>query len=256
MPCWTWREVVSAGFDFDVLVVGEALTDIVISDETYVEHVGGSPDNVALGLGRCGVKSAFLTQIANDSRGRAIAAHLRASGVDVLTESFTARKTSTAIARIAADGQATYAFNVEWNTLSPVEPVKARVVHTGSIATFLEPGGASVRQLLRQTRAESITFDPNIRPVFLRKVAGRSARRRAIISSPIAPRSHAAVLCGSSERASMSPPSFGWFARIRCSRFSFRRSNSRRADPPATLGCASPVPVAQSTHRTVLEPRS
>lgn len=157
----------SAGFGFDVLVVGEALTDIVISDETYVEHVGGSPANVALGLGRCGMKSAFLTQIGNDSRGRAIAAHLRASGVDVLTESFTARKTSTAIARIAADGQATYAFNVEWNTLSPIEPVKARVVHTGSIATFLEPGGASVRQLLRQTRAESITFDPNIRPVFL-----------------------------------------------------------------------------------------
>ena len=37
----------------DVLVVGEALTDIVTSPEGSVEHPGGSRTNVAYGLGRC-----------------------------------------------------------------------------------------------------------------------------------------------------------------------------------------------------------
>ena len=44
-----------------VLVIGEALIDIVEKEGGSVEHVGGSPANVALGLGRLGVEVSLIT---------------------------------------------------------------------------------------------------------------------------------------------------------------------------------------------------
>jgi len=65
-----------------VLVVGEALIDVVSGqDGTVEEHVGGSPANVALGLGRLGVLVRLHTALGHDARGERIAAHLGASGV-------------------------------------------------------------------------------------------------------------------------------------------------------------------------------
>ncbi len=83
----------------DVLVVGEALVDVVDTGAERTEHVGGSPANVALGLGRLGVPVGLLTQLADDLRGRRIIDHLQASGVHVLAESMSASATSTAVAR-------------------------------------------------------------------------------------------------------------------------------------------------------------
>ena len=129
-------------------------------------HVGGSPANVALGIGRRGLAVGLLTQLADDVRGRAIVEHLTASGVEVLPESITAAATSTARALIGADGQAEYEFDIAWTAFPPRGPAP-RVLHTGSIAAFLAPGAESVRQMLRRSTAEEITFDPNIRPALL-----------------------------------------------------------------------------------------
>ena len=53
------------------LVIGEALIDIVERDGRVTgEHVGGSPLNVAVGLGRLGRGVDFLTHIGDDPRGR------------------------------------------------------------------------------------------------------------------------------------------------------------------------------------------
>lgn len=152
---------------FDVLVVGEALIDIVESSTGRSEHVGGSPANVALGLGRLGVSVALLSSLADDPRGRAVIAHLESSAVAVLEESMTAQSTSTAIARIADDGRAEYTFDVAWPSLPRLEGVAPRLVHTGSIATFLRPGADSVRELLITIDAAEVTFDPNIRQALL-----------------------------------------------------------------------------------------
>jgi len=150
-----------------VLVVGEALIDIVETAEQRVEHVGGSPANVALGLGRRGIPVTLLTHLAPDARGRRIVKHLEHSGVRVAAESMTARATSTALARIGADGQATYEFHLDWGAVRPPEDLAPTVVHTGSVGAFLEPGAESVRELLRTTTAREITFDPNIRPALV-----------------------------------------------------------------------------------------
>jgi fructokinase len=68
----------------DVIVVGEALVDIVVSPRGTVEHPGGSPTNVAYGLGRLGVDTALLTSIGDDHYAAAIESHLRSAGVKLL----------------------------------------------------------------------------------------------------------------------------------------------------------------------------
>jgi fructokinase len=150
----------------DVLVIGEALVDIVHTSGGDVEHPGGSPANVALGLGRLGVDVALLSDIGRDERGDRIARHLEESSVQVLASSFSNRATSSATAVIADDGSAEYLFDVRWDP-RPDPGVRPRIVHTGSIAAFMEPGCRLVAELIRTTDASEITFDPNIRPALL-----------------------------------------------------------------------------------------
>ncbi|MDR6640587.1 carbohydrate kinase [Paenarthrobacter nitroguajacolicus] len=152
----------------DVVVVGEALIDIVQSADGVAEYPGGSPANVAYGLGRLDVKAGLLTAIGRDERGDAIAAHLQSAGVVLLPGSKSLQETATATARIAADGSATYTFDIDWALAPLALPYAPRILHTGSIATFLEPGAGVVRSLLEQARGGCmVTYDPNIRPDLL-----------------------------------------------------------------------------------------
>lgn len=149
-----------------VLVVGEALVDIVVrADGTVTEHPGGSPMNVAIGLARLGRETALLTRLGDDDRGRSVLRHLTASKVRLVEGSVFPVATSTALARLAPDGSASYAFDLRWELGEVAPPVKPLVVHTGSIAAVLEPGGLAVRQLLRDFRhSASVSYDPNCRP--------------------------------------------------------------------------------------------
>lgn len=152
----------------DVVVVGEALVDIVVSSGASVEHPGGSPANVAYGLGRLGAATALLTSIGDDSRGAAIEQHLRSAGVELLPGSKGPGRTATATARLASDGSAHYDFDIRWDLPRIAPATLPKVLHTGSIATFLAPGAAAVRELLEQShRRCMVTYDPNIRPALL-----------------------------------------------------------------------------------------
>lgn len=153
----------------DVVVIGEALTDIVTTSGGTTEHPGGSPANVAYGLGRLGVSTGLLTAVGTDRRGAALEKHLESAGVVLLPGSRSLVRTSTATATIAANGSASYAFDILWNP-EPLHPLFAspKVLHTGSIASFLAPGAERVKTELRQLSAAcTITYDPNIRPDLL-----------------------------------------------------------------------------------------
>ncbi len=153
------------------LVVGEALIDVVTRpDGTRAQHPGGSPANVALGLGRLGRSVDLLTWLGRDADGDLVRRHLQDSGVRVLEGNRWAARTPVAAAHLDADGVATYEFDLEWDLPESwddggVDPV---VIHTGSIATVLQPGGAAVAALVSRGRATStITYDPNLRPVLM-----------------------------------------------------------------------------------------
>ncbi|MGR0160808.1 carbohydrate kinase family protein [Paenarthrobacter nitroguajacolicus] len=158
----------SAQKPLDVLVIGEALVDIVNTREGSISYPGGSPANVAYGLGRLGVTTGLLTAIGEDEHGAAITSHLHSAGVQLLPGSKSLERTATATATLAADGSASYEFDIQWE-LAPVAPAMIpKVLHTGSIATFLAPGAATVRTLLEQCHDSClITYDPNIRPALL-----------------------------------------------------------------------------------------
>lgn len=161
----------------DVIVIGEALVDVVESTNGTVEHPGGSPSNVAYGLGLLGIRTALLTSIGDDDRGRAIEAHLQRAGVALLPGSRTPGRTASATATLAADGSATYDFDIRWELPAVAPASLPRVLHTGSIATFLAPGATAVRTLLEQSHRECVvTYDPNIRPALL----GSQAEARTI----------------------------------------------------------------------------
>jgi fructokinase len=151
------------------LVIGEALIDIVQRDgQVLGEHVGGSPLNVAVGLGRLDRGVDFLTHIADDERGRRIVEYVEASGVRLVPGSTSAARTPTAAADIDENGAATYAFDIEWQLSGTPEVAPPLVAHTGSIAGFLDPGALATAALLDAYRlAATITFDPNVRPALI-----------------------------------------------------------------------------------------
>lgn len=151
----------------DVLVIGEALVDIVRGVTATTEHPGGSPANVALGLGRRGLDVALLTDVGRDPRGSRIVRHLERSGVRVLGESFSDRPTSTATATLRDDGSASYLFDVHWSPGGAPLAVSPALVHTGSIGAFLQPGRSTVLAHVDRLDARLVTFDPNIRPALL-----------------------------------------------------------------------------------------
>lgn len=154
-----------------ILVIGEALIDIVQG----VEIVGGSPANVALGLGRLGANTELLTALGNDERGNRIANHLTASHVTVLRESFTLHHTSTARASLRADGSAVYDFDIDWRLPATGLP-SFDLLHVGSIACFLEPGASVLAGVIRDAseRGARVTFDPNIRPALVDPAQARA----------------------------------------------------------------------------------
>lgn len=149
-----------------VLVIGESLMDVVVSSAATLEHAGGSPMNVAVGLARLGRPARLLTRIGSDQRGAVIASHLDAAGVQLVPGSVVFGPTSTSTAILDASGAAEYEFSIDWS-LEPLSELPASaVVHTGSIAAFLPPGAAQLEALLRRAANAGaiITFDPNIRP--------------------------------------------------------------------------------------------
>lgn len=153
------------------VVIGEALVDLVgqRGSRMFVAHPGGSPANVALGLGRLENPVTLMTHLGRDAFGEMITGHLQASGVTVVGADAES-STSLAVATLAA-GIATYDFRIEWDIgdLEPL-PVETRCLHTGSLATVLEPGRTDVQTLLEhehQRRRVTISYDPNVRPALL-----------------------------------------------------------------------------------------
>jgi fructokinase len=152
----------------DVVVVGEALIDVVTTPNSQLEHPGGSPANVAYGLGLLGVTTGLLTAIAADAQGTSIEDHLCRAGVTLLPGSKSLTRTATATATLGPDGSAAYDFDINWD-LPPATPTYfPKILHTGSLATFLNPGASAVKVLLEQAHEHcTITYDPNIRPSLL-----------------------------------------------------------------------------------------
>jgi fructokinase len=166
------------------LVVGEALIDIVQHEgQPLGEHIGGSPLNVAVGLALLDRSVEFLTWIGDDPRGERIADYLHDAGVHLAEGSVAASRTATALAVLDERGSATYEFDIDWQVSPQTGSTAPLVLHTGSIATALEPGCEGVASLIDAHAATAtITFDPNIRPPFFEDADDARSRVEAIVA--------------------------------------------------------------------------
>lgn len=149
------------------VVVGEALIDVVVRADGTTDgaYPGGSPANVAVGLARLGRDTVLVTRMGADPYGDRLAAHLTGNGVRLAPGHRDGAPTSTATALIGADHAATYRFRLVWDLPETRLDPGAACVHTGSIATFLDPGAARVAELLHAARPHAtVSYDPNCRP--------------------------------------------------------------------------------------------
>lgn len=161
------------------LVLGEALVDVVGG----VALPGGSPMNVAVGLGRLGVDVTLGTRIGADAHGELIRAHLDDSSVQLAPHSMTSKPTSAALVTVSAeDGAAEYEFAIDWD-LPPVDTSGFELVHAGSIGAYLTPGRDAVMTAMHTAAQHAVvTFDPNIRPALLGEHAAAVGRTEELIS--------------------------------------------------------------------------
>jgi fructokinase len=159
-----------------ILISGEALIDLIpdpIKASAYDAVLGGSPYNVAIGLGRLGAQTAFVSRISADGNGEALAASLAQNGVDLSYVVRDARPTTLAfVMRGTAKTGSRYSFYLDATAFDgpwpfPAEwPKSARHLHIGSIAAVDPRHGPSVVAALTAVRPHAtISFDPNIRPL-------------------------------------------------------------------------------------------
>lgn len=168
-----------------ILVCGEALVDLFVGEPEGAEMparavAGGSPFNVALGLARLGVETAFLGGISRDRFGTLLADILAREGVDGRFLVRTDRLTTISAVATARDGQPSYAFHGEGaadRSLEPEDlptelPPEVQALTFGSYTMVVEPVGSAFAALAEREKGRRvISVDPNLRPTVVGDMA-------------------------------------------------------------------------------------
>ncbi len=157
-----------------VVVAGEALVDLVPGDAGALRaSPGGSPFNVAIGLGRLAVPTRYLGVLGHDGFGQLLLDRLVAAGVDVDGAPRRELPTTLAVVHLDDDGQASYAFYLDGTTAAslattelPVLPDGALLhVSFGAIGPTHPTAGAALAALVEREAGERLVcLDPNVRP--------------------------------------------------------------------------------------------
>ncbi len=165
-------------------VVGEALVDLVgeAGSEVYRARPGGSPANVAVGLARLGMEVTLVTELGTDPPGALLRRHLEGAGVR-LTGRLDRPSSGLAVASLDGTGVAHYTFAIAWRLAGVRLDELPEVLHFGSFAATLEPGAATVAELVEQARPRAtISYDPNIRPALIGSRAEERPRVERLVA--------------------------------------------------------------------------
>lgn len=171
-----------------ILCCGEALIDMIPAPVEgagfgFVPHSGGAIFNTAIGLGRLGVPTGFLTGLSRDLFGAQLSTDLEASHVDPRFAIRSDLPTTLAFVDLT-DGHATYTFydeNTAGRSLTPdqapVLPDDIEALYFGGISLAGEPCADFYAQIaLQEYSTRAIVMDPNIRPGFIQDEARYRAR--------------------------------------------------------------------------------
>jgi fructokinase len=166
----------------EVVCVGDLLIDFVptatgtgLADApAFVKAPGGAAANVAVGLARLGVSSAFVGMVGDDPFGHFLAATLAEAGVDVGPLRFTTKaRTALAFVSLRADGEREFMFYRHPSADMMFTPdavdtaaiAAAKVLHFDSISLASENPRACSLFAADQARAAGhlVTYDVNLR---------------------------------------------------------------------------------------------
>ena len=164
-----------------VVVAGEALVDLAPRDGALWPSAAGSPVNVAVGLGRLGVPTAFCGPVSTDALGDLIATRLDRAGVtlDLLTP--VDLPTTLAVVHLDAEGRANYGFYLGGTSASAPSTATlpdgvALHVSFGAVGPTQTPAGrAAVSMLQREAGRRVVSLDPNVRPTAIGELAATAA---------------------------------------------------------------------------------
>jgi len=171
----------------EVVCLGEALIDMVAQQKGmtiqeakgFSPAPGGAPANVAVGVAKLGVRSAFLGKVGADPFGYLLRDTLHANGVDVGGMRFDeSSRTALAFVALTKEGVPDFIFYRNPSADMLYEPGdvdthrlrRARIFHFGSISLLDEPVRSATLyalQIARETGA-LISYDPNMRPALWR----------------------------------------------------------------------------------------
>ncbi|MCC9000495.1 MAG: PfkB family carbohydrate kinase [Candidatus Contendobacter sp.] len=166
----------------DAICLGELLIDFVptvtgvnlIEAPAFIKAAGGAPGNVAVGLARLGVRSAFMGKVGDDPFGHFLANTLAEVGVDVSPLRFSAEaRTALAFVSLRADGEREFMFYRHPSAdmlFTPrevdVDAIQhAKLLHFGSISLIGEPSRSATLYAVDAARAAGclVSYDPNLR---------------------------------------------------------------------------------------------
>ncbi|WP_331769143.1 carbohydrate kinase (plasmid) [Embleya sp. NBC_00888] len=177
-----------------VAVIGEALMDVVDTGDgaRFTAHVGGSPLNVATGLARLERPTAFLGRFSRDGFGRILRGYAEGAGVNLDAAPDADERSTIAVVHLDDRGVARYDFTVEgtadWGWTADelaALPASVRLLHWGSLASWLPPGDAVIGAFVDSLRARGdvvISYDPNVRPGLL----GEASEARGLVEPRVA----------------------------------------------------------------------
>jgi fructokinase len=151
-----------------ILVAGEALLDLVVSDGAILPSPGGGPYNTARALGRLGASVGFLGRLSQDHFGSMLIEVLAESAVSLDYTSRGPEPSALAIAHRSAEGEADYSFYLAGTTFGyasfPTPGPEVRALCIGSLALALEPSASALEAFVERERENRIVaIDPNVR---------------------------------------------------------------------------------------------
>jgi fructokinase len=174
-----------------VIVVGEALVDLAPRDDLLRPLPGGSPYNVAVGLGRLGTRTSFLGPRSSDGFGQLLTSRLVDAGVSLELSTLTAAPTTLAVLHLDDHARASYGFYLEGTSAAGLREEElpdlddATAVHLslGAVTLDTRPAGEAFAALIaREAGRRTLTLDPNVRPSVIDDLAAYADRLAAVVA--------------------------------------------------------------------------
>jgi fructokinase len=159
-----------------IVVIGEALIDLVVTDAGVTARPGGAAFNTARTLARLGAATTFLGGISGDGFGRTLRDCLTADGVreGLQGPPEDGLPSTLAVVDIGAGGVNSYTFYLAgtaaaaltYPQLTAALPAQPTAVHLGSLGLVMEPIGSAVARLAAEgiPQGTLLMVDPNCRP--------------------------------------------------------------------------------------------